>query len=68
MLDALSDWVERGNAPERILARSTRDPATSRPLCPYPTIARYTGGDANSAASFACATPSASGAPRRATG
>jgi feruloyl esterase len=68
MLDALSDWVERGNAPERILARSTRDPATSRPLCPYPTIARYTGGDANSAASFACAAPSASGAPRRPTG
>ncbi len=26
----------------------------TRPLCPYPLVARYKGGDAESAASFAC--------------
>ena len=29
----------------------------TRPLCPYPQVAVYTGGDAESAASFACRAP-----------
>lgn len=55
MLDAIMDWVEQGKAPERILATSSQEPKVSRPLCPYPKVARYTGGDAAAAGSFACA-------------
>jgi len=55
-LGALVKWVEQGEAPERVVARGTGAvPATvSRPLCPLPQVARYTGGDTNSAASFSC--------------
>lgn len=55
---ALRDWVEKHQAPERIVA-SAGDaspwPHRSRPLCPYPKVARYRGhGDIESEASFAC--------------
>jgi hypothetical protein len=54
-LAAIVDWVEQGRAPERIVARATsRLPGLARPLCPYPKIARYRGGDTASADSFAC--------------
>jgi feruloyl esterase len=64
VLAALERWVERGVAPERIIATgtSTDDPTKTmtRPLCPYPQIARYNGtGDPNSAESFTCAVPPA---------
>jgi len=29
----------------------------TRPLCPYPQVATYTGGDAERAGSFACKLP-----------
>jgi len=70
MIAPLVQWVEYGVAPERITAtvRAAGNPGganaelpaawaanRSRPLCPYPTIARYAGhGDPNSAASFNC--------------
>jgi feruloyl esterase len=54
MLDAIVDWVERGKAPDRIPATSSQVPGLSRPLCPYPQIARYTGGDTAAAGSFTC--------------
>lgn len=54
MLDAITNWVERGQAPDRILATSRTMEGISRPLCPYPKVARYQGGDPASAASFAC--------------
>jgi feruloyl esterase len=54
MLDAIVDWVENGKAPDRVLARTSSGPPLSRPLCPYPTVARYKGGDPADAASFAC--------------
>jgi feruloyl esterase len=55
MLTALENWVEKGEAPERIIA-SKKDSAMTRPLCPYPTIAAYKGsGDTNDAANFDCA-------------
>lgn len=41
--DALVAWVERGVAPDRIVARANPAspwPARTRPLCPYPKIAR----------------------------
>ena len=54
MLDAIMAWVEEGRAPDRILATGKNFPGVARPLCPYPLVARYQGGDANAAASFAC--------------
>jgi len=54
MLDAIMAWVEQGQVPDRILATGKSFPGVSRPLCPYPKIARYAGGDPNNAASFNC--------------
>ena len=55
---ALRTWVEQGKAPERIEASAgpqTPWPGRSRPLCPYPAIARYSGhGDVDRAAAFVC--------------
>ncbi len=57
MLSKLVDWVEEGQAPEAIVAhRKTPEPA-SRPLCPYPAHAAYTGGETREAASFSCRPP-----------
>jgi hypothetical protein len=65
-LDALTDWVEKGKAPERIVASvnpgNKEIPAAwsatrSRPLCPWPKYAKYQGGDVETAASFACMAP-----------
>lgn len=57
MLTALEAWVERGVAPNTILATHSTNGAVdrSRPLCPYPTVARWTGkGDAASAENYTC--------------
>lgn len=54
MLTAIEDWVEKDHAPDRIVARGDSFPGATRPLCPYPTVARYTGGDPKSASSFSC--------------
>ena len=57
MLTALENWVEKGTAPDKIIAtKSTAGKVErTRPLCPYPTVARYTGkGSVDDAASFAC--------------
>ena len=57
-LTAIVDWVERGVAPDRIIARagaSSPWAGRTRPLCPYPLVARYAGsGDVEDAASFVC--------------
>jgi feruloyl esterase len=63
-LPALELWVEKGIAPEKIIARRTDSGATlmTRPVCPFPQTARYNGiGDTKDAASFSCASPSQSG-------
>ncbi|MFT3817548.1 MAG: tannase/feruloyl esterase family alpha/beta hydrolase [Rubrivivax sp.] len=70
MLDSLVQWVEQGTAPDRVIATARgagnaggvnpEVPAgwaadRSRPLCPYPRVARYSGsGSIDSAASFNC--------------
>jgi tannase/feruloyl esterase len=62
MLKALERWVENGVAPERIIAtKSTTDgdPASgvvrTRPLCPYPQEAHWTGsGSPNEAVNYVC--------------
>src|SRR5690606_28014338 len=45
MLEAIVAWVERDEAPDSILATQVRDGRTvrTRPLYPYPLVARYTG-------------------------
>lgn len=73
MLDALVDWVEQGEEPDRLIAtargagnvggENTELPADwapdrTRPLCPYPQIATYNGsGDIDDAVNFTCAAP-----------
>lgn len=57
---AVIDWVEKGVAPDRIVARKIVDGKTtrSRPLCPYPQVARYKGsGSIDDSASFQCRAP-----------
>ena len=51
----LTAWVEHGTAPEQIMAtRITAGVTQSRPLCPYPAFARWTGaGSSDDAASAA---------------
>jgi feruloyl esterase len=57
-LTALERWVEQGKAPDRIIASGGAVPNRTRPLCPYPKVARYTGrGSINDAANFACVDP-----------
>jgi feruloyl esterase len=58
---ALEAWVEKGIEPRQIIATKylKDNPASSvemtRPLCPYPRIARYNGaGDPKDAANFTC--------------
>jgi len=56
----LSDWVENGKPPEQIVARHTTKGAVdqTRPLCPYPQIAKYKGsGSTDDAVNFVCAAP-----------
>jgi feruloyl esterase len=64
VLSALEQWVEQGTAPQRIVATKYNNDnpgkgiAFSRPLCPYPQVAQYSGqGDQSSADSFSCVTP-----------
>ena len=65
MLTPLMSWVEKGTAPDRIIASGahfTSPPAVrSRPLCPYPQQTRYAGpagGDLVQAANYTCVAPS----------
>ena len=70
MLTPLVNWVEKGQAPASVVA-SARGPGNAaganadvpaswsatrtRPLCPYPQVARYKGtGSLELADSFAC--------------
>jgi feruloyl esterase len=61
---ALEQWVERGVAPDRIIATREINGVADRlrPLCPYPQVAVYKGtGDTNDAASFDCRAPAGPG-------
>jgi feruloyl esterase len=58
MLAALENWVEQKKAPEQVAAARVRDGKTdrTRPLCPFPQVARYKGsGSTDEAANFTCA-------------
>jgi feruloyl esterase len=54
---AIADWVEKGRAPERVIASKSLNGAVSRtrPLCPYPQKAVYSGsGSTDEEKNFAC--------------
>ncbi len=60
MMSALNSWVENAQLPQRIEAsKVTAGKVTrTRPLCPYPQVARYKGtGSIDEAANFACVAP-----------
>jgi feruloyl esterase len=67
-LAAIDAWAAGGAAPERLIAArlpappgapGPQQPPMTRPLCPYPAVARYKGeGPTDKAESFACAAPS----------
>jgi len=57
VLSALEQWVEKGSAPNYIIAAHlTNDTLDrTRPVCPYPRIARWNGsGSSDDARSFTC--------------
>ncbi|MEJ1969162.1 MAG: tannase/feruloyl esterase family alpha/beta hydrolase [Rhizomicrobium sp.] len=57
MLTQLENWVEHGRAPARVVASHVENGVTTRtrPLCPYPQVARWNGkGDRSKAESFLC--------------
>ena len=55
ILSAIIDWVEKGIAPDRIIATGKAFPGLSRPLCPYPEYPHYTGnGDSKAAKNYEC--------------
>jgi feruloyl esterase len=57
-LTPLENWVEHGRAPERIVATGGAVPTRTRPLCPYPQVARYDGrGSIDEAHNFVCVKP-----------
>ncbi|HUB18637.1 MAG TPA: tannase/feruloyl esterase family alpha/beta hydrolase [Acidobacteriaceae bacterium] len=65
LFDSLVNWVENGAPDASVIAtkysagkNGAMEAAFTRPLCPWPKVARYSGsGDPNDAASFACAAP-----------
>jgi feruloyl esterase len=71
VLTPLVHWVEQGEAPERIAATKynaddpTKGIAMTRPLCPFPKFAEYSGvGSTNDAANFTCQTHNNAGNER----
>jgi len=56
-MSVLERWVEQHQPPARIVASHATNGTVdrTRPLCPYPQAARYTGsGSVDDAASFVC--------------
>ena len=59
-MTAIINWVERGQAPDSMQARQMENGKVtrSRPLCPFPEVARYVGkGSIDEGASFHCTSP-----------
>ena len=69
-LTALEQWVEKGVAPEKIIATHSTGGKVdrTRPLCLYPQVARWKGtGSSDDAANFACVAEPASAPARKTT-
>jgi Tannase and feruloyl esterase len=55
MLSASVNWVEKGQAPESVMATGRDFPGRSRPLCAYPAYAHYNGtGNPEDGANYSC--------------
>ncbi len=57
---ALEQWVEQKKAPDQIVAAHSTNGTVdrTRPLCPYPQVAKYSGsGSLDDAANFSCKLP-----------
>jgi feruloyl esterase len=54
MLTAIQQWVEKGQAPDRVVASGKAFPGKTRPLCPYPKVSRFDSGNADDEKSFSC--------------
>jgi feruloyl esterase len=57
---AVIDWVEKGKAPDQLIVNKLTNGQVvrTRPLCPYPQVARYKGqGSIDEAANFSCVAP-----------
>jgi feruloyl esterase len=68
-LGALEQWVEKGAAPDKLVATHSTNGKVdrTRPLCTYPQVARYRGtGSIEDAASFSCV-PDTTASPVRKT-
>jgi len=72
MLGSLDAWVEKGQAPDQVIASKYANdyaslldmpagqPLRTRPLCAYPKVAQWTGkGSTDEAANFVCRAPKA---------
>jgi feruloyl esterase len=71
MLTALEQWVEKGVAPEKVIASHVTNGKAdrTRPLCVYPQVARYKGTrSSDDAANFACVTMATSPTAKPTTG
>jgi feruloyl esterase len=60
-ISVLEQWVEKGRAPDRVTAvhfpagAISGKPDRTRPLCPYPQVAKYNGsGSTDDASNFVC--------------
>jgi feruloyl esterase len=54
-LSALTDWVEKNQAPEKMVAKGKQFPGISRPVCAFPAFPHYKGtGSQDDAANFEC--------------
>ncbi len=57
-ISAIEHWAEQGQAPAQIVAahhNAAREVDRTRPLCPYPQVARYKGtGSIDEASNFSC--------------
>ena len=56
-LGAITEWVNTGKPPARIITSHLENGkvTSTRPVCPYPQVAKYKGsGDTNDAANFVC--------------
>jgi feruloyl esterase len=59
-ISLIEQWVERGKAPAKIIAahQTAGQVDRTRPLCPYPQVARYNGnGNTDDASNFTCSLP-----------
>jgi feruloyl esterase len=60
LVEPLEQWVEKGVAPEKVIASRVTNGQVerTRPLCPHPQEAKWTGtGSTDEAANFVCALP-----------